>query len=297
MSPRSSKRSGTGGRDDVPRYERAARWPHRLRPQSGPAQSVMHAVAEKVVAAPGTAWHCCLEVYSVATRLPPEFRLSPADALRLIEEEIFARLAVHDLPAGDRRSFLRTAAADGTAGGRVYDAHIAEIARGRDPRRRHRQPASFHGGIAPRTTRRDAARIPRRSQEQDLKGSGLSDFRVARHAALDDLLTQSIAVVLHRGIVTMARFAQDGTRVAAARARARFDGRRRWRRALRQARKQVARKGSRLREERRARRFTESGGTADGNGTGCWRHRQCCSRRSTLRPCGSGARRESRSCA
>lgn len=41
----------------------------------------------------------------------------------------------------------------------------------------------------------------------------LSDFRVAHHAALDDLLTQSIAVLLHGGVVTMARVAYDGTRV------------------------------------------------------------------------------------
>jgi predicted nucleic acid-binding protein len=111
----------------------------------------MHAVAEKVVVAPGTAWHCCLEVYSVATRLPPAFLLSPADALRLMEEEVFARLAVHDLPAGDRRSFFRSAAADGTAGGRVYDAHIAEVARLAGARvvvtdnRRHFVAALRHG--------------------------------------------------------------------------------------------------------------------------------------------------------
>jgi transposase len=43
----------------------------------------------------------------------------------------------------------------------------------------------------------------------------LSDFRVAHHAALDELLTQSITVLLHRGIVTMARVAHDGTRVRA----------------------------------------------------------------------------------
>lgn len=41
----------------------------------------------------------------------------------------------------------------------------------------------------------------------------LSDFRVQHHAALDDLLTQSIAVLLQRGVVTMARVAHDGTRV------------------------------------------------------------------------------------
>jgi transposase len=41
----------------------------------------------------------------------------------------------------------------------------------------------------------------------------LSDFRVAHQAALDDLLTQSIAALLQRGVVTMARVAHDGTRV------------------------------------------------------------------------------------
>jgi len=43
----------------------------------------------------------------------------------------------------------------------------------------------------------------------------LSDFRVAHHAALDDVLTQSIAALRHKGIVTLARVAQDGTRIRA----------------------------------------------------------------------------------
>ena len=43
----------------------------------------------------------------------------------------------------------------------------------------------------------------------------LSDFRVAHEASLDALLTQSIATLRHRGIVTLARVAQDGTRVRA----------------------------------------------------------------------------------
>jgi predicted nucleic acid-binding protein len=98
-------------------------------PQSAPAQSVLHAVAEKTIASAATAWHCCLEFYSVSTRLPPEFRLQPADAVQLLEEEIVARMAVVELPAGDRAAFLRSAAQDGAAGGRIYDAHIAEIAR------------------------------------------------------------------------------------------------------------------------------------------------------------------------
>jgi transposase len=43
----------------------------------------------------------------------------------------------------------------------------------------------------------------------------LSDFRVHHEAALDALLTQSIAALRHKGIVTLARVAQDGTRVRA----------------------------------------------------------------------------------
>jgi transposase len=43
----------------------------------------------------------------------------------------------------------------------------------------------------------------------------LSDFRVAHARVLDQLLTQSIALLRHRGIVTLARVAQDGTRVRA----------------------------------------------------------------------------------
>ena len=100
-----------------------------LGPQSAPAQSLMHAVAEKQVPAAATAWHCCLEFFSVATRLPPEFRVTPADAALLLHEEVFSRMAVHDLPAADRTTMLQTSARDAISGGRIYDAHIAEIAR------------------------------------------------------------------------------------------------------------------------------------------------------------------------
>jgi len=98
-------------------------------PQSAPAQSVLHLVAEKRIPQPSTAWHCCLEFFSVATRLPPEFRITPPDAFALLEEEIFARMAVHDLPQSDRLAMLQAAARDGVAGGRIYDTHIAEVAR------------------------------------------------------------------------------------------------------------------------------------------------------------------------
>ena len=98
-------------------------------PQSAPAQTLLHSVAEKRIPSPATAWHCCLEFFSVATRLPPEFRIAPSDATVLLQDEVFARMAVHDLPAADRMGMLQAAARDGIAGGRIYDAHIAEIAR------------------------------------------------------------------------------------------------------------------------------------------------------------------------
>jgi predicted nucleic acid-binding protein len=98
-------------------------------PQSAPSQAIMHAVAERTIPSAGTAWHCCLEFYSVATRLTPEYRLSAADAAQLLHEEIFGRMTVHELAPGERATFLRNAVQDATAGGRIYDAHIAEVAR------------------------------------------------------------------------------------------------------------------------------------------------------------------------
>ena len=100
-----------------------------LGPQSAPAQSLLHAVAERQISAAATAWHCCLEFFSAVTRLPPEFRLSPADAAQLLEEEVFGRMTVHDMPPGDRLAFVRAAAQEGSTGGRIYDAHIASVAR------------------------------------------------------------------------------------------------------------------------------------------------------------------------
>ena len=120
-------------------------------PQSAPAQSIFHAVAEKQIVNVGTAWHCCLEFFSVATRLPPEYRLAPREALQLLDSEIFERLAIEDLPAADRAPMLRAAAQDGTAGGRIYDVHIAEIARAAGARiivtdnRRHFIASLRHG--------------------------------------------------------------------------------------------------------------------------------------------------------
>ena len=94
-----------------------------------PAQRVFDAIAEGRLSRPHTAWHCCLEFYAVSTRLPEEFRLTPADCWRLMEEEILARFDIHQLPKKAGKGFFQAAVADQTTGGRIYDAHIAEIAR------------------------------------------------------------------------------------------------------------------------------------------------------------------------
>lgn len=69
----------------------------------------------------------------------------------------------------------------------------------------------------------------------------LSDFRVQHHAALDDLLTQSIAALLKRNVITLARVAQDGTRVRASAGLRSFRRRPTLEEALRVARQQVER--------------------------------------------------------
>ena len=99
----------------------------------GPRSAAALALFEIVVASrdarkPRTAWHCCLETYSVATRLPEEFRVQPSEAATLIEEEILRRFEVVDLPPVRRLEFLRDCARSGVRGGRLYDGHIAAIA-------------------------------------------------------------------------------------------------------------------------------------------------------------------------
>lgn len=137
-------------------------------PQSAPAQSLLHAVAEKQMTAAGTAWHCCLEFFSVSTRLPKEFRLTPGDAAHLVEHEIFARMTVHDLPASERLTMIHAVARDGTAGGRVYDSHIAEVARSAGAavvvtdNRRHFLAALRHGIRVETPAEFLATRKPRR---------------------------------------------------------------------------------------------------------------------------------------
>ncbi len=98
-------------------------------PSSHHAMRLLDAVADGSIDRPLTAWHCCLEYFAVTTRLPEEYRLEPGMALRFLREEIFARFSIRDLAADQREDFLASATGEGALGGRVYDAHIAEVAR------------------------------------------------------------------------------------------------------------------------------------------------------------------------
>src|SRR5712692_7062983 len=68
----------------------------------------------------------------------------------------------------------------------------------------------------------------------------LSEFRSAQSAALDELMSQVLAVLIHKGLVKLYRVAQDGTRVRANAGTASFHRRRTLEGCLTQARAHVA---------------------------------------------------------
>jgi predicted nucleic acid-binding protein len=119
-------------------------------PSSADAQCILDAIFNRSTDCYQTAWHCCLEFYSVATRLPPAFRLSPEQAFRLIED-VIKTIEIKQLSEKARSSFFEMAVRERVAGGRIYDAHIAEIARTNGARivvtdnRRHFTSLMLHG--------------------------------------------------------------------------------------------------------------------------------------------------------
>ena len=77
-----------------------------------------------VIAAPAL-----VESYAVLTRLPPPHRLSPQDAITLIETSFLAEGTLAGLDNKAFRPLLREAADHDIAGGRTYDWVIAACAR------------------------------------------------------------------------------------------------------------------------------------------------------------------------
>lgn len=77
------------------------------------------------VVVPGPA---LVETYSVMTRLPSPHRLSPADALSLLEETFHSAATVPMLSTTELWRFVRALPTAQVAGGRTYDAHILACA-------------------------------------------------------------------------------------------------------------------------------------------------------------------------
>jgi len=78
---------------------------------------------ELVVAAPAL-----VEAYAVLTRLPPPYRMAPADAFFLLESNFMGDRRLVSLSERAYESLLRESAGLGIAGGKVYDAVIAKCA-------------------------------------------------------------------------------------------------------------------------------------------------------------------------
>lgn len=74
------------------------------------------------------AGHSLAETYSVLTRLPRRPRISPADALQLIQENVLTHAKIVTLSAHDYLNLLAELSQTDVAGGDVYDAVIAKAA-------------------------------------------------------------------------------------------------------------------------------------------------------------------------
>jgi len=96
-------------------------------PSVAPIQ-ILDRIANRQIHDASTAWHCCLEFYSVATKLPEEYRLTPDVAQEFVDEEIMGRLGIEILDRADQRQFFREATRNTIRGGRIYDFHIGTVA-------------------------------------------------------------------------------------------------------------------------------------------------------------------------
>jgi predicted nucleic acid-binding protein len=70
--------------------------------------------------------HGIVEVYSVLSRMPLPYRLSPADAWQTIEANLLPMFEIVELSMAVQLSVVRDCSRQGLAGGLVYDAlHMA----------------------------------------------------------------------------------------------------------------------------------------------------------------------------
>jgi predicted nucleic acid-binding protein len=72
--------------------------------------------------------HSLAELYSVLSTLPTRPRISPADAWRLVQENVAAKARLISLTPSEYSETIRRASVRGLAGGVIYDALIAGAA-------------------------------------------------------------------------------------------------------------------------------------------------------------------------
>lgn len=82
-----------------------------------------------------TASHCLAELYSILSALPARPRLSPADAWRLVQENVAAAARLIALSPADYSKTIKRASEMGLSGGIIYDALIVRAAEKADAER------------------------------------------------------------------------------------------------------------------------------------------------------------------
>jgi len=70
-----------------------------------------------------------IESYSVMTRLPPPFRITPRDAHKLLRLAFTDNTTIVSVPAMESWNFMDDLPAAGVSGGATYNAHILACAK------------------------------------------------------------------------------------------------------------------------------------------------------------------------
>ncbi len=93
----------------------------RIHPHYGPASDLVAAVKRRSIKA-SISTHALAEFYSVLTRTPFQPRIHPADAGRIIDDDVLSCFGLIPLSAADYKAAVRHCAMRGLAGGVVFDA-------------------------------------------------------------------------------------------------------------------------------------------------------------------------------
>jgi len=88
--------------------------------------AVIHALEAKQKAYVGL--HSLAEIYAVLTRLPVQPAIHPAEAARIVEENVLPHCEPIALELADYQAALAAVASGGWRGGRIYDALLLRCA-------------------------------------------------------------------------------------------------------------------------------------------------------------------------